>query len=87
VTLYVYPSCGRLTQAWGKSRDQSGRTVESGCVLAPKIQQEDLDKVETVIEAQWKLLQVAALSGAGEAPDELDSTYRLPPERALLLGL
>ncbi|KFH42063.1 hypothetical protein ACRE_072070 [Hapsidospora chrysogenum ATCC 11550] len=63
-----------------KVYDQSGRTVESGYVLTLKIEKEDLDRVKTVIEAQWKLLQVAALSGAGEAPDELDSTYRPAPE-------
>ena len=63
-----------------KVYDQSARTVESGCVLTLKVQKEDLDRVKTVIEAQWKLLQVAALSGAGEAPDELDSKYRPPPE-------
>ena len=60
-------------------RDQSGRRVESGRVLSLRVQKEDLDKTKTIIEVQWKLLQVAALSGAGEAPEELDPTHQPPP--------
>ena len=30
------------TQAWSKGWDESGRTVESACVLIHEVQQEDL---------------------------------------------
>ena len=47
--------------------EPSGRAACS--LLTFKVQKEDLGKVKTVIEA----LPVAALAGAGEARDELDS--------------
>lgn len=52
--------------------DKSGRTIQSGHIITLRVKKDDLEKVKTVLEAQWKLLQIAALSGAGEAPEELN---------------
>lgn len=57
-------------------RDENGRLVESGRVLTLKVETKDLDKVRTVIEAQWLAIRMAALSGAGRAPHK---RKRKPP--------
>ncbi|KAL6851284.1 hypothetical protein ACO1O0_008412 [Amphichorda felina] len=53
-------------------RDQSGHLVQSGRIFILKVQADDLDKTQAVIEAQWLAIQMAALSGAGEVADDLD---------------
>jgi hypothetical protein len=53
-------------------RDQSGHLVQSGRIFTLKVEADDLHKTQTVIEAQWLALQIAALSGAGEVADDLD---------------
>ena len=62
-----------------KVLDQHGRPIETGRVIPLRVHKEDFEKAKTVIKAQWQLLQVAALSGAAEAPDELDPRYHFPP--------
>ena len=56
--------------------DQDGQTVQSGSILTFKVKREDLPRVKSLIEMQWLAIKMAAISGAGEAPDEL---RREPP--------
>lgn len=54
------------------ARDENGRIIESGRELILKVEAKDLDKIKTIIEAQWLAIQMAALSGAAEMADDLD---------------
>ncbi|MBE3044930.1 hypothetical protein IMZ48_20695 [Candidatus Bathyarchaeota archaeon] len=50
----------------------TGRPIESGDIITLRVESKDLDKVKTLIEAQWIAVQMAAFSGAADAPDDLD---------------
>lgn len=63
------------------ARDENGHLLESGRVLSLKVDPKDLDKMKAIIEAQWLVVQIAALSGAGEVADELDKD---PPPPVLV---
>lgn len=55
------------------ARDENGRLIESGRELILKVEATDLDKIKTIIEAQWLAVRMAALSGAAEVADDLDT--------------
>ena len=50
----------------------TGRPIKSGDVITLRVESKDLDKVKTLIETQWIAVQMAAFSGAADAPDDLD---------------
>lgn len=70
--------------------DNCGHLVETGRLLTFRARTEDLEKVKTLIEAQWLAIQMAAISGAAGAPDELQRKSPFPflpdPEALRALG-
>ena len=56
----------------------SARPLESGHILKLKAKTADLEKTQTLIEAQWIVLKIAVLCGAADVADKLDGN---PPPR------
>lgn len=62
-------------------RDENGRLIETGRLFKLKVQAEDIQKTKILIDAQWLVMRMAAISGAGEAPDDLQ--WEMPPRPRL----
>lgn len=63
-------------------RDQYGGLVESGRLFNVTIEEAHLDHMRCCVEWQWLAARMAAFSGAGEAPEQLDRNFP-PPELGL----
>ncbi|CAG9982223.1 unnamed protein product [Clonostachys byssicola] len=54
-------------------RMENHRPLVTGTILLIKVKEADLDKTRLLIQIQWLALRMAAISGAAEVVDELDS--------------
>ncbi|KAK7216736.1 hypothetical protein V2G26_004739 [Clonostachys chloroleuca] len=55
------------------SRTENHRPLVTGNILLIRVREEDLDKTRVLIQIQWLALRMAAISGAAEVVDDLDS--------------
>lgn len=55
------------------SRTDNHRPLMTGNILFIRVREEDLDKTRVLIQIQWLALRMAAISGAAEVVDDLDS--------------
>ncbi|KAM0326192.1 hypothetical protein ACHAQA_006789 [Verticillium albo-atrum] len=68
-------------------RDIHGRALESGHIITLKVATKDLPKVKALIEAQFVITKMGAFSGAGEAPEELNTEPPPSPTIPMRPGL
>ncbi|KAJ4861529.1 HNH endonuclease domain-containing protein [Trichoderma breve] len=70
------------------SRASSGRSLATGQVFDIPVHPDDAPNMKIMIDLQWAIIRVAALSGAAGYIDELDKEYRDPwdEDAALFTG-
>ncbi|PNP60120.1 hypothetical protein THARTR1_00144 [Trichoderma harzianum] len=67
------------------SRASSGRSLATGQVFEIPVHPEEAPKMKLMIDLQWAMIRLAALSGAAGCIDELDKEYHDPWNEVLAL--
>lgn len=74
-----FDDVSKVSSGGATMRDGPGRYWDSGRLLPIRMAAGDVDDFKTLIDAQWLMIKLAALSGAAEHPEEFQDLPPYPP--------